>query len=132
MAAVQADLEPLLTTSQVAHILGTHPSACVRWIQKGTLLSSGARMRLEAVATPGGWRIRRSSLDAFLSALTDDRTDRPTAAATVPARSARHARMHSRLAAKGLIPKARKKPGAPPDQGVTDETYADDQRLELV
>ena len=73
MSAVQADLEPLLTTSQVAHRLGCAPSACIRWIQKGSVLSNGSRLRLEAIAVRGGWRIRQSALEAFLSALTDDR-----------------------------------------------------------
>jgi hypothetical protein len=111
MSAVQVDLEPLLTTSEVAHILGTHPSACVRWIQKGSLLSSGSRLRLEALATPGGWRIRRSSLDAFLAALTDDRTSKPSAAPKAPAKSARIARMNGDLVANGFRPSVCASPG---------------------
>jgi Helix-turn-helix domain len=114
MSVVQTDLEPLLTTSQVAHILGTHPSACVRWIQKGTLLSRGARLKLEALATPGGWRVRRSALDAFLAALTDDRTGTSTAAPKAPARSARVARMNANLASAGLLPRPASTPNRQP------------------
>ena len=73
MSAVLADNERLLTTSEVAHILGCHPSAVIRWIQRGTVLASGARLRLEASAIPGGWRVQRSALDRFLAALTLDR-----------------------------------------------------------
>jgi hypothetical protein len=106
MSAVLADLEPLLTTSQVAHRLGCAPSACVRWIQKGSVLSNGARLRLEAIATPGGWRIRPSALDAFLAALTDDRAGKPAEAPNMSAKSPRVVEMHSALAAAGFAPGA--------------------------
>ena len=73
MPAVSTDLEPLLTTDQVAHILSCHRSAVVRWIQKGSELADGSRVKLAALATPGGWRISREALDAFLERITADR-----------------------------------------------------------
>jgi hypothetical protein len=105
MTAALADNETLLTTSQVAHILGCHPSACVRWIQKGTLLSDGVRLKLEALATPGGWRVRREWLDAFLERITVDRAGTPNTTPETPKsipKSERVARMHAGLAAAGF------------------------------
>jgi excisionase family DNA binding protein len=102
MSAVLTDLEPLLTTSQVAHILGCHPSACVRWIQKGSVLADGTRLKLAAVATPGGWRIRREALDAFLERLTADRGGDPEPAPK-PRQSARMAQMYAGLTAADLV-----------------------------
>jgi hypothetical protein len=102
MSAVQTDLEPLLTTSQVAHILGCNPSAVVRWIQKGSLLSNETRLFLEALATPGGWRVRRSALDAYLARLTADRTGKPAPASTPARQTARTERLDAELAAAGF------------------------------
>jgi hypothetical protein len=73
MSAIQAETLPRLTTTAIAHELETHPSAPVRWIQKGSLLSNGSRLKLKAEATPGGWRVRREDLDEFLRVLTADR-----------------------------------------------------------
>ncbi len=105
-SAVEADLEPLLTTSQVAHRLGCAPSACVRWIQQGSVLSNGSRLRLEAIAIPGGWRIRQSALDAFLAALTEDRAGKLDDTPKPSAKSPRVAAMRSALAAAGFAPGA--------------------------
>jgi Helix-turn-helix domain len=90
MSAVATDLEPMLTTSKVAHILECSPQAVVRWIQKGSLLTEGTRLYLEAIATPGGWRVKRSALDAYLARLTADRTGK---SATVPSASRQSARV---------------------------------------
>lgn len=71
----------LLTTTEIARELSTHPSAPVRWINNGALLSSGERRKLEAVRLPGGWRVTRQALDDFLEAVTADRNGQapPTA-----------------------------------------------------
>jgi hypothetical protein len=104
MSAVLADQEPLLTTSQIAHKLGCHPSAVVRWIQKGSALSNATRHKLEAVATPGGWRVRPSALDSFLEVITADRAgETESAPAEKPARrSERLQRLDSALKAAGF------------------------------
>jgi hypothetical protein len=102
MSAVEADLEPLLTTSKVAHILGCSPQAVVRWIQKGSLLADGTRLYLEAVATPGGWRVRRSALDVYLGRLTADRTGKSAPESTPARQSAREQRLDDALAAAGF------------------------------
>ena len=69
----QPDLATLLTPVVIARTHDCHPSAVVRWIQKGTPLSTGSRLRLAAIRTPGGWRVRREDLEQFLEALTADR-----------------------------------------------------------
>jgi hypothetical protein len=62
-----------LTPVIISRELHTHPSAPVRWIQDGTLLSTGERVRLEALRTPGGWRVRREDLTRFLEVIAADR-----------------------------------------------------------
>jgi hypothetical protein len=62
-----------LTPVIISRELHTHPSAPVRWIQDGALLSNGHRERLQAVRTPGGWRVLRADLDRFLEIVTADR-----------------------------------------------------------
>jgi hypothetical protein len=100
-----AKLATLLTPVVIARTHDCHPSAVVRWIQKGTPLSTGSRLRLAAVRTPGGWRVKPEDLDQFLEALTADRL-RPgkDEAAPKPApKSERVAAMNARLSAAGMI-----------------------------
>jgi hypothetical protein len=94
--------EPCLTLCAIARLLDCHPSAPLRWIAQGSLLSTGERLRLRAVRTPGGWRVRREDLDAFLSTLTADRL-RPedTSVPKSTAKSQRVAKMREGLAAAG-------------------------------
>ena len=92
----------LLTTSKVAHILGCSPQAVVRWIQKGSLLADDTRLYLEALSTPGGWRVRRSALDSYLARLTADRTNKPAPAMTPARQSARLERLDAELASAGF------------------------------
>jgi hypothetical protein len=73
MGIAQVELPTLLTPVTIARTHDCHPSAVVRWIQKGTPLSTGTRLRLAATRTPGGWRVRREDLEHFLEALTADR-----------------------------------------------------------
>jgi hypothetical protein len=73
MHPAQAVQATLLTPGAIARELGVHPSAPLRWIQRGALLSSGDRVKLTALRTPGGWRVRREDLDQFLRVLTADR-----------------------------------------------------------
>jgi hypothetical protein len=69
----RADTETRLTPVNISRLLDCHPSAPVRWIQDGALLSTGERLRLVALRTPGGWRVRREDLDRFLETVTADR-----------------------------------------------------------
>jgi hypothetical protein len=103
MGAGQADLATLLTPVTIARIHDCHPSAVVRWIQRGTPLSTGSRLRLAAVRTPGGWRVRREDLEQFLEALTADRL-RPgeTGSPKAAPKSARVRRMKAALQSAGF------------------------------
>ena len=102
MSAVVADLEPWLPTAKIARIVGTSPQAVVRWIQKGSLLADDTRLYLEAVATPGGWRVKRSALDAYLARLTADRTAKPGYKTSPSRQSARLERLDAELADAGF------------------------------
>lgn len=62
-----------LKVVDVARRLGNSPSAVTRWIMKGASLRDGSRVRLEAIRTPGGWRVTQEALDAFFATLTEDR-----------------------------------------------------------
>jgi hypothetical protein len=72
-----APLVDWLTPSIIAYELTLHPSAPVRWIQQGILLTSGERLRLDATRSPGGWRVKREDLNRFLEAITTDRLSPP-------------------------------------------------------
>jgi hypothetical protein len=85
--------------TDIARRLSNHPSAPIRWITKGTVLSNGQRLKLQAVRTPGGWRIRRDWLDAFLAALTADRQGGTDTASEAAGGSNRRATDRRRLAA---------------------------------
>ncbi len=87
MPAVQ---DNRLTPVQIAREFEKHPSAPVRWIQKGALLSTGERVRLKAVSTPSGWRVRREDLDRFLEAVTADRLRSDAPAEPKPTPKAAH------------------------------------------
>jgi hypothetical protein len=102
MTAVQSDPETFLTCSQIAHTLGLHPSAPQRWILKGSQLSSGDRQKLQAIATPGGWRVKQQWLDDFLAVLTADRSGKLEDAPKPAPKSERVARMNAALAAAGF------------------------------
>jgi hypothetical protein len=97
--------QPARTFTEVAHELGCHPSALTRWTLKGVLLKDGTRLKLEAIALPGSWRVTREALDRFLTTLTADRTSNTPAATapTKPVRSARSERVHADLVEAGLI-----------------------------
>jgi hypothetical protein len=100
-----AKVATLLSPVVIARTHDCHPSAVVRWIQKGTPLSTGTRLRLAAVRTPGGWRVRPEDLEDFLEALTADRL-RPGGEETTPKptpKSERVAAMNARLRANGMI-----------------------------
>jgi hypothetical protein len=99
----QASLATLLTPVVIARTHDCHPSAVVRWIQKGTPLSTGSRLRLAAVRTPGGWRVRPEDLEQFLEVLTADRLcpGKDEAAPKSTPKSERVAQMRAGLAAAG-------------------------------
>jgi hypothetical protein len=102
MASAQSDPETYLTPAKIALLLDCHPSAPVRWIQKGCLLSTGERMKLAAVSTPGGWRVRPKDLNSFLEALTADRRRPAPAPAPIVPTPSRASRLKGELAAAGF------------------------------
>ncbi len=65
--------EVYLTPAQIGQRLNVHPSAPVRWMRRGKVLSDGTRRYLEYLALPGGYRVKPEWLDVFLEALTADR-----------------------------------------------------------
>jgi hypothetical protein len=67
------EVKKYLSTNDIAQMLSKHPSAVVRWILRGTLLSSGDRRKLQALRGPGGWLVTQEWLDSFLSDITADR-----------------------------------------------------------
>jgi hypothetical protein len=73
MPVIQADLSATLTTTDIALRRGCHPSAPVRWIQQGAMLSDGRRLKLRATCLPGSRRVCRDDLERFLDLLTRDR-----------------------------------------------------------
>jgi hypothetical protein len=98
-----ADNEPFLIPSGVARQLGVHPSAVIRWMTKGTLLSDGSRLRLQHIKLPGSYRIRQQWVDDYLAALASDR-EHPGESPQIakPARFARVEQMNVALAAAGF------------------------------
>ncbi len=103
MPIVQNDLETRLTCADIARECCCHPSAVSRWIQKGAVLSTGEHVKLQAIRTPGGWRVWRSDLDQFLEVLTADRLrpDAPTESKPTP-KSAHRAKLNAELARNGF------------------------------
>jgi hypothetical protein len=104
MSSVHA--QPALTYTQIAHELGCHPSAPARWVLRGVLLKDGSRLKLEAIALPGSWRVERQALDKFLEILTEDRMQAHGEASTTstkPVRSGQTERVRSELRAAGLL-----------------------------
>jgi hypothetical protein len=98
-----------LTPSEIARRLKLDPSAPVRWMRRGVLLTDGSRLRLEHLCVPSGYRVKQECLDAFLQTLSADRAGKVYAAPKGPARSARITQMNAALAAAGLLPKAGKR-----------------------
>jgi hypothetical protein len=74
MATVET-CSPELTTADIAKQRDNHPSAAIRWITRGACLRNGNRIKLRAIRTPGGWRVRQEWLDEFLAVLTNDRQE---------------------------------------------------------
>ena len=60
-----------------------HISSLCRWIQRGVRLRNGARLYLQAVRVPSGWRLSRQWLADFHHTLTADRLGRDIGAETV-------------------------------------------------
>ena len=73
MSAFRDQTESYNSPTDVARLLGKHPNSVIRWIMQGALLSTGQKLRLQAVRSPGGWLIQKSWVDAFLADLTADR-----------------------------------------------------------
>src|SRR4051794_16301610 len=97
-------LRKYLTTNDIARLLSKHPSAVVRWILRGTLLSNGERRRLQALRSPGGWLIAEEWLDNFLDAITADRLQPEETAASKPVpQTLRIATMRDGLAEAGFL-----------------------------
>jgi hypothetical protein len=73
MASAPTCPEVYLAPADIARTLGNHPSASVRWMRRGALLSDGRRLFLRFVRLPGGYRVKPEWLDEFLATLTADR-----------------------------------------------------------
>jgi hypothetical protein len=80
MAPAETDPRVYLAPADIAQTHGIHPSAVVRWMRRGAILSNGSRLYLRFVRLPGGYRIKPEWLDEFLAALTADRQGYPEAA----------------------------------------------------
>ena len=90
--------QKLYTPSDVARLLNNHPSACVRWIQRGVLLKDGTRLHLAALRVPGAWRIAPVDLERFLEIVKADALKCPEDAPTMTqARSEQIAEMRREL-----------------------------------
>jgi len=101
--ATAATTESYLSPSEIARELNLHPSAPVRWCNRGAVLSDQTRIRLKHIRLPGGVRIKREDLDAFIAALTDDRLQTSRAADPKPSPKApRVAKLKSELAEAGF------------------------------
>ena len=97
------ETETLLIPSDVANLLGVHPSAIIRWMTRGTLLRNGTRLRLQHIKLPGSYRIKRQWLDEYLEALATDRQGADDAPAPKPTRRSQHsALVNAELAAAGF------------------------------
>ena len=105
MSVTQVQVSPpaRLTLAEIAHENRCHPSAPSRWVLKGFVLSTGERLKLKAIRTPGAWLVEREELDHFLERLTADRAGKPDSAveASRPPRSERVRRINAGLAAAG-------------------------------
>ena len=70
--ATAVTTETYLSPAEIARELNLHPSAPVRWCNRGAVLSDQTRIHLKHIRLPGGVRIKREDLDAFIAALTAD------------------------------------------------------------
>jgi hypothetical protein len=95
-----------ISPSDIAHSLQVHPSAPVRWMTRGSLLTGGSRVFLKSIRLPGGFRTTQEWLDEFLRVVADDKVPTPDESpkpATKPTpKSERVARMNAGLAAAGF------------------------------
>ena len=103
--ATASTLETYLTPADIAKNLGVHPSTPVRWCNRGVVLSDQTCVRLKHLRLPGGIRVKPEDLDAFLAAITEDRTNSP-ATRDVPmssrTSSKRVAKLNAELAQAGF------------------------------
>jgi hypothetical protein len=108
MITTVADTAPerLLAPVAIARILQVSPSAPLRWLTRGVLLSDGSRLKLKSIRLPGSYRVKPEWLDAFLGRLADDRAGKPDDAieAAEPAHSLHVARTTTELSEAGLLP----------------------------
>jgi len=103
--ATASTLETYLKPAEIARDLNIHPATPVRWCNRGVVLSDQTCIRLKHVRLPGGIRVKREDLDAFLTAITADRakspavTDAPMSSRTS---SKRVAKLNAELAQAGF------------------------------
>jgi hypothetical protein len=77
MIAGQAQLTP----RDAGKLHGFSAASITRWIEQGTALRRGGRLKLRAVRYPAGWRTCEAWLADFLAALTADRAESASAKA---------------------------------------------------
>jgi hypothetical protein len=104
MVDTEPATEKYISPGDIAQILQVHPSAPVRWMRRGTVLSDGSRVCLKHLRLPGGFRTTQSWLNSFLERIAIDRAEKtePTAEASKPVRSAHVERMNAELARAGF------------------------------
>ncbi len=89
---------PYISPSDIARVLQVHPSAPVRWMRRGAVLSDGSRVRLQHLRLPGGFRTTQEWLDSFLRAVADGRSSSPEDSAKPSLKGPRVATMQAGLA----------------------------------
>ncbi len=72
-----ASTSDYLKPAEIARDLNINPATPVRWANRGVVLSDGTVIRLKHTRLPGGIRVKPEDLDAFLTAITEDRTKSP-------------------------------------------------------
>ena len=102
MVGTEPATEKYISPGDIAQILQVHPSAPVRWMRRGTVLSDGSRVCLKHLRLPGGFRTTQSWLDAFLRVVADDKVGTPDETPKPVPKSERVARMRAGLAAAGF------------------------------
>jgi hypothetical protein len=68
-----------LTVRQAGDVVGYSATAVTRWIEIGTPLRNGSRLRLRAERYPAGWRTTQAWVREFIAALTAAHSSTPVA-----------------------------------------------------
>lgn len=107
MSAATIDTsDAYLKATEIARDLNVNPATPVRWCNRGVRLSDGTLIRPKHLRLPGGIRVKREDLAAFLAAITEDRAKSPAATDATPissrTSSKRVAKLKAELAEAGF------------------------------